>query len=278
MPRVRLIHWNAAEAAEKAAKIRAAGYEVASEPLDAAGLSVLRADPPDAVVVDLSRLPAQGRDVALALRKYKRTRQVALVFAEGDPEKVKSVAELLPDAVYTTWSRIRSSLKKAIAHRPADPLVPDSNFAAYSGTPLPKKLGIKANSVVALVGAPLDFADTLGDLPAGVVLRKGARGRCDLAVWFTRSRQDLEHRVRRLGAFAGKDGLWIVWPKKASGVASDLSQSVVREVGLAAGLVDYKVCAVDATWSGLRFTRRKAKTKTKTGTKTKTTTKSQKPL
>jgi CheY-like chemotaxis protein len=167
MHRVRLIHWNAAEAEERAAKLRAAGYDVASAPLDGAGLRALQADPPDAVVVDLSRLPAQGRDVAMALRKYKSTRQVALVFAEGDPEKVKSVAELLPDAVYTTWSRIRSSLKRAIAHRPADPLVPDSNFAAYSGTPLPKKLGIKANSVVALVGAPLDFAETLGTWQSG---------------------------------------------------------------------------------------------------------------
>ena len=75
--------------------------------------------------------------------------------------------------------------------------------------------------------------------------------------WFTKSRKDLDSRIERLGTLAGKDGLWVVWPKKASGVKTDLTQAEVRRVGLASGLVDYKVCSVDATWTGLRFTRRK---------------------
>ena len=105
--------------------------------------------------------------------------------------------------------------------------------------------------------APDDFEKTLGDLPEGVTLRRRAGGRNDLLIWFARSRAELERRVARIGEQAGRGGLWIVWAKKASGVSGDLTQAIVRRTGLAAGLVDYKVCAVDETWSGLRFTRRK---------------------
>jgi hypothetical protein len=259
MHRVRLIHWNAPEAKKRADRLRSAGYEVDREELDAAGLRALREDPPSAVVIDLGRLPSQGRDMAVAIRKYKATRHVPLVFVDGDPQKVARIQEILPDAVYTSWSRIRSSLKHAIAHPPAAPVVPGSLMAGYAGKPLPKKLGIKANSVVALVAAPEGFEQTLGALPEGVVLRRQARGRPDVTLWFTKSRKDLQRRIERMGAFAGQGGLWIIWPKKSSGIASDLSQAVVREVGLAAGLVDYKICAIDETWSGLLFTRRKDK-------------------
>ena len=166
--------------------------------------------------------------------------------------------ELLPDAVYTTWSKIRSSLKRAIAHPPAEPVVPGSLFAAYAGTPLVTKLGIKENSIVGLVGAPEGFARTLRDLPEGAVLREHARGPCDVVLWFTRSRSDLERRIGRVSALTGTGALWILWPKASAGRATDLSQAAVRAVGLAAGLVDYKVSVIDATWAGLLFTRRKA--------------------
>ena len=260
MRRVQLIHWNTAEAEEQAKRLRAAGYEVAYDlsPLD--GLRQLRRSPPSAVVINLSRLPAQGRDMALAVRQHKSTRRVPLVFVDGQPEKIERVRQHLPDAVYTPWRRIRSSLKRAIAHPPSDPVVPPSQslLAGYSGTPLPKKLGIKANSVVLLIGAPKGFEKTVGDLPDGVVFRNRAQGRCDMAIWFPKSRRDLERRVKRLGAVAGKGGLWMAWPKKSSGVETDLTPAIVRKAGLAAGLVDYKVCAIDATWTGLRFARRKS--------------------
>jgi hypothetical protein len=132
-------------------------------------------------------------------------------------------------------------------------------MAGYSGAPLVKKLGIKGNMVVVLVDAPEGFEETLAPLPEGVTLRRGARGRGDLVLYFAKSRKDLTRRIERLGSLAGKGGLWVVWPKRASGVASDLTQPVVRKIGLDAGLVDYKVCAVDTTWTGLRFARRKSK-------------------
>ena len=220
-------------------------------------LRALRADPPDAVVIDLSRLPAQGRDLGVALRRSKSTRRVPLVFVGGSRAKVAGVKQHLPDAAYGDWRGIRPTLRRAIAHPPTDPVKPASALAAYSGTPLPKKLGIKPDSVVALVGAPEGFEDLLGELPEGVTLRPRAQGRCDLIVWFAASRRELERRVARLGSVAGAGGLWIAWPKKASGVVTDLSERVVREAGLAAGLVDYKIAAIDETWSGLRFARRK---------------------
>lgn len=257
MHRVRLLHWNRAEAAERADWLRSAGFDVVHEPLDAAGLRALRQDPPSAVVIDLSRAPSQGRDVALGLRKYKATRNVPLVFVEGEPKKVARIKELLPDAVYTSWEDVGPSLEQAIAHPPAEPVVPKSVFEAYARTPLPKKLGIKANSVVALIGAPERFEETLGELPEGVSLRREASERCDITLWFVTARHDLEERIVEMGALVKGGGLWIVWPKKSSGMPSDLSQTVVREVGLASGLVDFKVCAVDSTWSGLRFTQRK---------------------
>ena len=258
MPRIRLIHWNAAEAAERAARLANDEIRVDHAPLEPAGLRALRADPPDAVVIDLGRLPSHGRDLGAALRQTKAARFVPLVFVDGDPAKVARVRELLPDAVYTDWTSIHEALAQSMADPPSDPVVPASNLAGYSGTPLPRKLGIKPGYAVALVGAPDDFERTLGELPPDVTLRRRAQGRCDLIVWFVGSRRDLERRVARYGDKAGVGGLWICWPKKASGVVSDLSERVVRETGLAHGLVDYKIASLDQTWSGLRFTRRKS--------------------
>jgi hypothetical protein len=219
----------------------------------------LRAIPVAAIVIDLSRRPSQGRDVAVAIRLSKGTRHIPLVFVDGDPDKVAGIKKLLPDAAYTSWSRIRGSLKRAIAHPVAGPVVPESAFAGYCGTSLSKKLAIRANSVVLLVNAPRHFEKTLGKLPEGVTLRQRAGSRADLIIWFTGSRSALEGRLPRMVGLAERAGLWIVWPKKGSGISSDLSQAVVRKLGLSAGLVDYKICAVDETWSGLLFTVRKFK-------------------
>ena len=259
MPRVRLVHWNAVEGRERAAELRGAGYEVDYQAaLGPADLRAMRERPPEAFVIDLGRTPSQGRDVALALRQQKATRAAPLVFIEGDPEKTARVRQLLPDASYTPWSGVGRALEGALRQPPpAEPIVPGI-MAGYSGTPLPKKLGIRAGALVALLGAPEGFENTLGPLPEGVRIARTARGRPQLILLFTQSRADLERRfpaAARLLADGG--GIWIVWPKKASGVVSDLGENEVRGFGLAAGFVDYKVCAVDQTWSGLLFARRK---------------------
>lgn len=260
MARVHLIHWNEGEARERAERIRCAGYDVNSAlPTKAHFLRALLDDPPLAIVIDLSRMPSLGRDIAVALRHRKTTRNIPLVFVEGDAGKVARIKTILPDAVYTTWRRIESSLKRATARPASEPIAPHSVFAGYSGTPLVKKLGIKAGSAVTLIDAPEDFEKTLGELPAGALLQREANRNGDLVIWFARSSRTLERRIKQVGVRTGKDGLWVVWPKQGSGLATDLTQAVVRKIGLAAGLVDYKISAIDATWSGLRFTRRKPK-------------------
>jgi len=125
--------------------------------------------------------------------------------------------------------------------------------AGYSGTPLAKKLGIKPGHAVALLRAPDGFEATLEGLPDGVTFRTAARGTNDVLVTFHTRRADLEQRLpARLAAMDVDGGLWVAWPKRASGVASDITEDTVRQVCLPLGLVDNKVCAIDATWSGLR--------------------------
>lgn len=127
-------------------------------------------------------------------------------------------------------------------------------MAGYSGTPLPKKLGIKPGARLGLLKAPEDFAATLGALPEGVTTRTTARGPFDVVLYFTTAHADLERRFDALARTLDQaGGLWIAWPKRASGVPTDLNENVIRDIGLAAGLVDNKVCAIDDTWSGLRF-------------------------
>ena len=134
-----------------------------------------------------------------------------------------------------------------------------ANSAGYSGTPLPRKLGIKPQARVGLIGAPYDFDEVLGELPPGVSVRRRARGTFDVIVVFVQKRSELERRLPVLKkALDQAGGLWVAWPKRSSGVATDLGEGMVRELGLASGLVDNKVCAIDPTWSGLRFVYRLA--------------------
>ena len=129
--------------------------------------------------------------------------------------------------------------------------------AGSSGTPLPKKLGVKPGSRLVLFGAPTGFETTLGALPEGARLRRGGSAAADLAVWFVRSRAGLLRGIEGRAGAIPPGGLWIAWRKRSSGVASDVGEADVRAAGLAAGLVDYKICAVDHAWSGLKFQTRR---------------------
>lgn len=127
--------------------------------------------------------------------------------------------------------------------------------AGYSGTPLPKKLGIKPGQRVLLLSAPDGFeASTLGELPEGVTVGWAARGKADVIVSFHTERADLARRMPKLrAAMEPAAGLWIAWPKRASKVPTDLTEDVVRELALDNVLVDNKVAALDEKWSGLRL-------------------------
>jgi len=129
-------------------------------------------------------------------------------------------------------------------------------MAGYSGTPLPQKLGIKPGTRLGLAAAPSAFKKTLGALPSGAKASDAARaaGPFDVLVAFFTERKKLAAELERLaGRIEPSGALWIAWPKKASGVKSDISEDTVRELGLPLGLVDNKVCAVDEVWSGLRL-------------------------
>jgi hypothetical protein len=129
-------------------------------------------------------------------------------------------------------------------------------MAGYSQTPLPQKLGIKPGHRVAMIHSPEGFRQTLGELPesAAVHAALDEAEPFDVILYFTDSASDLAGQFATLSRrLEPSGGLWVAWPKKASGVHTDLTEDRVREIGLRAGLVDNKVCAVDDTWSGLRF-------------------------
>ncbi len=125
--------------------------------------------------------------------------------------------------------------------------------AGYSATPLAKKLGIGADDAFALVSAPAGTADLLAPLPAGAhVVDRPEKAR--VAIWFVGTRSELAAGIHSLAQAVFPDrALWVAWPKRTSGVATDVTEDVVRELALPLGLVDNKVCAIDATWSGLRL-------------------------
>lgn len=125
--------------------------------------------------------------------------------------------------------------------------------AGYSGTPLVKKLGIKSGFSIVFMNAPAGFASTL-DLPADVLVNKTPRLHMDFVLLFVKSEKQLTQKFSHVAAKLKPNGmLWVAWPKKSSGVATDLTFTNVQAIGLAAGLVDVKICAVDDTWSGLKF-------------------------
>ncbi len=129
-----------------------------------------------------------------------------------------------------------------------------SRVAGYSGTPLPKKLGIKEESRVAFVDAPPEFQQALGELPPGVELAVPDDRNVDVIVCFVTEQDQVEARFLELKpSLAWSGGLWFAWPKKTSGIQTSLVENTIRDIGLAAGLVDNKVCAIDERWSGLRF-------------------------
>jgi CheY-like chemotaxis protein len=239
-------------------RLQQAGFQAKSfVPSSAALLRALRDALPDAFVIDLHRLPSQGRDLAILLRRQAATRGVPLVFVDGAPDVQKQLEKLLPDAPHAGWESIGPAVQRAVRDRPPETVMP-LPMAAYAGSPLPKKLRIKPGAAVLLLSAPPGFEEALTDIPAGARLSPSFR-RADLILLFARCQEDLSQGFDRATArLQAGGGIWVIWPKRASGMETDLTQSAVRRFGLERGFVDYKICAVDDTWSGLLFARRRA--------------------
>jgi CheY-like chemotaxis protein len=249
MQRILFVHWNAEEAAVRAASLRALGYEVDYLKPDPGSWKELQASPPAAVVIDLSRLPSHGREVGMALRQRKTTRLVPLVFVEGAPEKIEKVQSTLPDARYTTYAAIGPVLEDLLSNPPGEVVVPKSLSGPASPVPLLKKLGAREGQTIGLIHAPEGFERLI----PGAVCKRQPRGKVPLTLWFVVSRRELESALPKMYERAVEGGIWIIWPKKASGAGSDLHSNLVREICLAKGLVDFKICAVDDVWTGMRF-------------------------
>jgi hypothetical protein len=254
--RIFLIHWNAIEAKQKALILKSVGYEVDYESSALQALKKLRNSPSVAVVIDLSRLPSQGRDIAINIRHTKTTRNIPIVFVDGDRQKVNLIKTYVPDALYTDYDQIHTTLKEAIAYPPKVTVIPKSIFEPYTHVLLVKKLGIKPNTTVLLIDPPKDFARNL-KVPQNVKLEKQLSDQPDLIIMFVEKQEDLRNQMIKIIDNLQLNGkLWIAWRKKASGIATDVTETTVRKESLALGLVDYKVCRIDATWTGLLFTRR----------------------
>lgn len=261
MARVLLVHWKAEELAERVERLAAAGHEVEATAVTPTPIRRVVELDPEVLVVDLGRLPSHGREVADALCASKKTRHIRIVFVAGQPAKVERARSQFPGATFVQWSGIAKGIERALASRkPAAPRKPAAvaRPGGYSGTPLPKKLGIKPRTTIALLDAPPGFDTTLGPLPPEVTVRRDARGTRALTLWFVTSARRLRTRAPKLAAQVGDGGLWICWPKKSSKLATEVAEADVRAAGLDAGLVDYKICAVDADWSGLKFSRRRS--------------------
>ena len=255
MKTIRLAHWNEDEGLERQKQLEALGFDVAFDFGDSLFVSRrIKASPPDAVVIDLSRLPSSGREVAHSVRGTRATRHLPIVFVDGEPEKVKKTKQFIPDATFTTWERIKTALPKAIANPPKNPVVPDHN---NWGKPTVAKLGVKPGFKVALVSSPKGFADSLKPWPAKVKLTARPEKDADIYVCFAKSSPELQAHLLSVRDTASRQTLWLAWPKKASGMKTELDGNLVRETGLRAGWVDFKVCALDDTWSGLAFKKRK---------------------
>jgi hypothetical protein len=254
---IRLIHWNIDEAKERADRVLALGYKVDYSPFTVQSIRELSKYPPEAIIIDLSRLPSQGRDVAANLGQYESLRTVPFVFVGGDPEKVAQIKKIFPHLIYIDWPSISTVLKKAIDNAGTSKPISTSAFEAYKHVPLAKKLGTTKVQITRLVNAPDDFELSLGKLPTGAVLTRRPVRDPNMTIWFVRSRTELAKKIGERAKTIGQGRLWIAWPKKASNIATDLSQTAVREAGLSHGLVDYKICAMNNTWSGLLFSKRR---------------------
>jgi len=255
--RVRLIHWKAAEAGPLLESLRAAGYQVDYEERPDYHLSqAIRAEQPAAVVIDLSRMPSHGREAGTFLRGSKATRNIPIVFVNGLPEKVEAVREKLPDAVYTTTARIAQAVKKAIAEAPANPVTPPQMMERYGARSAAQKLGIKPGARVAVIDAPRDYAAVVGALPEGASFVEQVGRRSEVTLWFVRDPASYQEALPGMRARAADGKLWILWRKGRK--QNDLSLQAIRELAIAVGLVDYKICSVNPTWSGMLFARRKA--------------------
>jgi len=258
-----LVHWKAEELPGRVRRLSAAGYQTeALSEVTPAALHAVKRRRPAAVIIDLSRLPSHGQRVGEVIQTKSGLTSVPLVFVEGGDATVARIRSGLPRAIFTTWRRLSTVLRTAT--RGVSPRIArvgrrsPSIAAGHSGTPLPKKLGIGDGQVLAVLNGPGARDPFWQAFPESVVVRTDLRKAPDVIVAFVSSVSDYARALPKMAGVLARGGTaWAAWPKKTSGRATNLSESVIRDMALAESLVDTKVCAIDATWSGLRLARRR---------------------
>jgi len=261
--KVRLVSWNDEVARLRARELTALGFTVDARPMRDCGGVVghFREMAPDAVVLDLDRMPSQGRAVGVMLRDSKTTRRLPLVFAGGAAEKVERIRGELPDAVFTAWNKIGDAVREAMAHPVANPVKAKSHTERSAGTPLVEKLDIRPGMQAAVLGGFDGFEELLGELPESASLARKFTAETRLALYIVRSARELANAYEHAAACLPKEAsFWIIHPKQTKTARADFNQNDVRERGLESGFVDYKVCSVNGEWSGLKFARRRNET------------------
>lgn len=251
--RVRVIHWKPAEAGPLLEALRAAGTQ---PEYDGCGSipelgRAIRANPPDIIVIDLSRLPSHGGGVANWLRTTKALRDIPLLFVNGAEEKIAKLRRLIPDAHCVAMKDIQGALAQA---RPsASPPVP--TLSEYKERTTAQKLGLDTGGTIAVIDPPRNYLAALGTLPDNADILEDPDQICDTTLWFIHHPEAFLAALRPMWRMAGQSRLWIIWRK---GSTNGITQNSIRETAREAGLVDYKICSVSNEWSGMLFTRKQA--------------------
>ena len=253
MPRVLVIHRRPEAAAGRARRLWDDGFDASGYPVfGPSAFRSIRANPPDAILIDLTELPSYGRTMGVLLREHKGTRAIPLVFLKGDPEKAARVRELLPGAVFATLPNLAPAILRAIRGAPPEPSLPQA-----PPVPVARKLRIREGSVVALLGAPAGIRDLLGPLPQGVRVQKEIAG-ARVILYFVKSAAALTRALAALApAIERGRTLWICWPKRTSAQPCDLTANLIRKLASPYNLVDSKLCAIDETWSATALSKRR---------------------
>jgi len=179
------------------------------------------------------------------------------VFVDGLPEKVEAIRKWLPDATYTSNMRIKSALRHALAHPPAEPVRPAQMMERFGGRASAQKLGIREGSTVVVIDPPRDYAKVIGQVPSGVTFQETGDEASNVTLWFVHDPETYLDGLPRMRSLAGQTRLWVLWRKQAAGGSAGVTQNFLRQAAIAVGLVDYKICSVNQTWSGLAFGRKK---------------------
>jgi CheY-like chemotaxis protein len=260
---LRLVCWKGADAERRAAELRRAGYRVVADPLANPGGAVryFRELNPDAVVIDLDRLPSHGRELGMSLRASKSTCHLPLIFAGGIAEKIDAIRAAIPGAIFAAWDDDVAAAIERAKDQPAAPRLRSPELPKPTGPgALERKLDIKPQTrfaVVALSGDVSWLTDLLTSIPDSVVAQHRIDRTTTLALFIVHTRRDLARAFALARtSLPSAASFWIIHPKQTSRLAADFNQDDVREAGLGQGFVDYKVCAVDKDWSALKFARR----------------------